>query len=187
MSGHFLPRPHKVAGGKLNIPYRRGSREDENEPISPYTCVAIHGVEEDNAKQQTRVIKDNGFDPVWDETFVFQISRPDIAILTFQVYDSYCKCKVVTSAFPVNMLREGVRWVPMWDHMLRDLENCGLLVEIRLRLSPSRLFSKSETKKNDLLTPESPPSKPSCTKVDLDAPPKDGENISLQVLGSTES
>jgi hypothetical protein len=107
-------------------------------PISPQAHVSIHGHEDDTDKKETQVIKENGFDPVWDETMEFQISHPDVAILVFQVYDNYCKAILVMGAYPVRMLREGIRWVPMWDYMLRSMDHCGLLVEIRFPETPTR-------------------------------------------------
>ena len=33
-------------------------------------------------------VADNGFNPFWDESFEFNISRPSLALLRFAVYDS---------------------------------------------------------------------------------------------------
>lgn len=137
ISGHHFPRPQKEQSQRrASVTFfgKFGSLFDDNdEPISPYAHVKIHGVECDNSKQTTQVSTSNGFDPVWDETFEFNISRPDVAIMTLQVFDHVSKAFVVAAAYPVNMLREGIRWVPMWDYRLRTLEHCGLLVEIRMR------------------------------------------------------
>uniref|UniRef100_A0A3Q4HYE1 C2 domain-containing protein n=1 Tax=Neolamprologus brichardi TaxID=32507 RepID=A0A3Q4HYE1_NEOBR len=39
------------------------------------------------SKQQTRVVHDNGFNPMWEETLVFNIQMPQIALVRFQVWD----------------------------------------------------------------------------------------------------
>lgn len=136
ISGHHLPRPQKEAAAVTtsvgSLLFGNMFDDGSTNPVSPYTHVKIHGVDADNAKQTSRVQTANGFDPVWDETFEFNISRPDVAILTLQVYDQVSKSFVVAAAYPVSMLREGIRWVPMWDYRLRTLEHCGLLVEIRI-------------------------------------------------------
>merc|ERR1711865_1145202 len=133
ISGHHLPRPQKVGGANAGdvmhqlgnmVPFG-GADTRDSDPISPYMHVKIHGVDADSTKCTTKVETGNGFDPVWDETFEFDISRPDVAILTFQVYDDVSKAFVVAAAYPASMLRVGVRWVPMWDYRLRTLEHCG--------------------------------------------------------------
>ena len=45
------------------------------------------GVKEDENTFVSRTIDDNGFNPEWDETFTFEVSRPDIAVLLFTVWD----------------------------------------------------------------------------------------------------
>jgi len=45
------------------------------------------GVKEDEKTFVSRTIDDNGFNPEWDETFTFEVSRPDIAVLLFTVWD----------------------------------------------------------------------------------------------------
>lgn len=124
ISAYFLPRP-QIRQATLTRP------SYHEEPASPYVTVRVYGVECDNAKCTTKVERHNGFDPVWDETFGFFISRPDVAILTLQVTDDNTKHLMAVAAYPVNLLRDGVRWAPMWDLKLRTLEHCGLLVEIR--------------------------------------------------------
>merc|ERR1712232_325489 len=122
LSGHFLPRD-------------AGKSDDDG--ISPFACVEMHGVKSDSAVCETAPC-DSGFEAYWDETFDFEVSQPDVAIITFQVMDSASKVCVAASAYRVSMLREGIRWVPLWDGKHHRIEHCGLLVEIRIAPSGGR-------------------------------------------------
>uniref|UniRef100_A0A3Q3IUG5 Phosphoinositide phospholipase C n=1 Tax=Monopterus albus TaxID=43700 RepID=A0A3Q3IUG5_MONAL len=55
--------------------------------IDPYVEVEITGLPVDCSKQQTRVVNDNGFNPMWEETLVFNIQMPQIALVRFHVWD----------------------------------------------------------------------------------------------------
>ncbi|XP_044525463.1 1-phosphatidylinositol 4,5-bisphosphate phosphodiesterase eta-1 [Gracilinanus agilis] len=57
------------------------------EIIDPFVEVEIIGLPVDCCKEQTRVVDDNGFNPVWEETLTFTIHMPDIALVRFLVWD----------------------------------------------------------------------------------------------------
>nr|XP_020453626.1 1-phosphatidylinositol 4,5-bisphosphate phosphodiesterase eta-2-like [Monopterus albus] len=75
ISGQQLPKPRDSVFG------HRG------EIIDPYVEVEITGLPVDCSKQQTRVVNDNGFNPMWEETLVFNIQMPQIALVRFHVWD----------------------------------------------------------------------------------------------------
>ena len=59
--------------------------QKETDIIDPYVVVSVSGVRKDVSKRfKTRTVSNNGFHPVWDETFTFPIRRPDHAILVIQ-------------------------------------------------------------------------------------------------------
>lgn len=145
LSGHHFPKPQKARTQVLRVSGSRERTSDQTSQISPFTRVSIHGLDSDCSTATSQVCVGNGFDPSWDESFHFSISRPDVAILTFQVYNDVCKSLVVAAAYPVSMLREGIRWAPMWDYRLRALEHCGLLVEIRLERTEDTAESACHT------------------------------------------
>ncbi|XP_051958035.1 1-phosphatidylinositol 4,5-bisphosphate phosphodiesterase eta-2 [Xyrauchen texanus] len=60
---------------------------DRGEIIDPFVEVEIIGLPVDCNKQQTRVVDDNGFNPVWEETLVFTLHMPQIALVRFMVWD----------------------------------------------------------------------------------------------------
>lgn len=61
MSGRQLPKPGGAAKGEI---------------IDPYVMTTVHGVPVDSKKgKSTKVIQDNGFNPVWNETNTFEVRR----------------------------------------------------------------------------------------------------------------
>ncbi|XP_064159968.1 1-phosphatidylinositol 4,5-bisphosphate phosphodiesterase eta-2-like [Anguilla rostrata] len=75
ISGQQLPKPK---GSMLG---------DRGEIIDPYVEVEIIGLPVDCCKDQTRVVDDNGFNPMWEETLVFTLHMPQIALVRFLVWD----------------------------------------------------------------------------------------------------
>ncbi|KAF3689993.1 Inactive phospholipase C-like protein 2 [Channa argus] len=75
ISGQQLPKPRDSVFG------------DRGEIIDPFVEVEIIGLSVDCSKQQTTVVDDNGFNPMWEETLVFNIQMPQITLVRFQVWD----------------------------------------------------------------------------------------------------
>ena len=53
----------------------------------PYVVVETYGVPADENRKKTKTIKDNGFNPVWNQEFEFVINCPELAIVKFLVMD----------------------------------------------------------------------------------------------------
>ncbi|XP_053566047.1 1-phosphatidylinositol 4,5-bisphosphate phosphodiesterase eta-1 [Bombina bombina] len=75
ISGQQLPKPPDSMLG------------DRGEIIDPFVEVEMIGLPVDCCKEQTRVVDDNGFNPVWEETLTFTIHMPEIALVRFLVWD----------------------------------------------------------------------------------------------------
>nr|XP_008165417.1 1-phosphatidylinositol 4,5-bisphosphate phosphodiesterase eta-2 isoform X1 [Chrysemys picta bellii] len=75
ISGQQLPKPRDSMLG------------DRGEIIDPFVEVEIIGLPVDCYKEQTRVVDDNGFNPMWEETLVFTVHMPEIALVRFLVWD----------------------------------------------------------------------------------------------------
>ncbi|XP_030641136.1 1-phosphatidylinositol 4,5-bisphosphate phosphodiesterase eta-2a [Chanos chanos] len=75
ISGQQLPKPKDSMLG------------DRGEIIDPFVEVEIIGLPVDCCKVQTRVVDDNGFNPMWEETLVFTVHMPEIALVRFLVWD----------------------------------------------------------------------------------------------------
>jgi phosphatidylinositol phospholipase C delta len=71
ISGQFLPRSHVKSS---DIP-------------DPFVRVSTHGLRCDERMEKTKVVENNGFDPVWNETFQFSIKFPQMCLLYFSVLD----------------------------------------------------------------------------------------------------
>ncbi|XP_040283331.1 1-phosphatidylinositol 4,5-bisphosphate phosphodiesterase eta-2 [Bufo bufo] len=75
ISGQQLPKPKDSMLG------------DRGEIIDPFVEVEVIGLPVDCYKEQTRVVDDNGFNPMWEETLVFTIHMPEISLIRFLVWD----------------------------------------------------------------------------------------------------
>ncbi|XP_026009710.1 1-phosphatidylinositol 4,5-bisphosphate phosphodiesterase eta-2a isoform X7 [Astatotilapia calliptera] len=75
ISGQQLPKPKDSMLG------------DRGEIIDPFVEVEIIGLPVDCCKEQTRVVDDNGFNPMWEETLVFMVHMPELALIRFLVWD----------------------------------------------------------------------------------------------------
>uniref|UniRef100_A0A3B3VC97 Phosphoinositide phospholipase C n=1 Tax=Poecilia latipinna TaxID=48699 RepID=A0A3B3VC97_9TELE len=74
ISGQQLPKPKDSMLG------------DRGEIIDPFVEVEIIGLPVDCCKEQTRVVDDN-FNPMWEETLVFTVHMPELALVRFLVWD----------------------------------------------------------------------------------------------------
>ncbi|XP_017398137.1 1-phosphatidylinositol 4,5-bisphosphate phosphodiesterase eta-2 isoform X9 [Cebus imitator] len=75
ISGQQLPKPRDSMLG------------DRGEIIDPFVEVEVIGLPVDCSREQTRVVDDNGFNPTWEETLVFTVHMPEIALVRFLVWD----------------------------------------------------------------------------------------------------
>uniref|UniRef100_A0A3B4ZX07 Phosphoinositide phospholipase C n=1 Tax=Stegastes partitus TaxID=144197 RepID=A0A3B4ZX07_9TELE len=75
ISGQQLPKPKDSMLG------------DRGEIIDPFVEVEVIGLPVDCCKEQTRVVDDNGFNPMWEETLVFTVYMPELALVRFLVWD----------------------------------------------------------------------------------------------------
>ncbi|XP_078144339.1 1-phosphatidylinositol 4,5-bisphosphate phosphodiesterase eta-2a [Centroberyx gerrardi] len=75
ISGQQLPKPKDSMLG------------DRGEIIDPFVEVEIIGLPVDCCKVQTRVVDDNGFNPMWEETLEFTLHMPELALVRFLVWD----------------------------------------------------------------------------------------------------
>ncbi|XP_013867837.1 1-phosphatidylinositol 4,5-bisphosphate phosphodiesterase eta-1 isoform X2 [Austrofundulus limnaeus] len=75
ISGQQLPKPPDSMLG------------DRGEIIDPFVEVEIIGLPVDCCKEQTRVVDDNGFNPVWEESLSFTLHMAELALVRFLVWD----------------------------------------------------------------------------------------------------
>uniref|UniRef100_T1JBA8 Phosphoinositide phospholipase C n=1 Tax=Strigamia maritima TaxID=126957 RepID=T1JBA8_STRMM len=72
ISGQYIPKPFQATSGEI---------------IDPYVVIKIKGHPEDNKIVQTEYVNNNGFNPVWNETFKFELKFPELAFVRFVIRD----------------------------------------------------------------------------------------------------
>lgn len=86
-----------------NLPKPLGSGA-KGEVIDPYVVLELHGVPADCAEQRTRTAAQNQDDPLFDETFEFQVRRVSMVYTGVSccsvdaglfVYGSLCICEFI--------------------------------------------------------------------------------------------
>eukprot|EP00004_Rigifila_ramosa_P005356 TRINITY_DN1585_c2_g1_i1.p1 TRINITY_DN1585_c2_g1~~TRINITY_DN1585_c2_g1_i1.p1 ORF type:complete len:959 (+),score=234.78 TRINITY_DN1585_c2_g1_i1:344-2878(+) len=119
VSGRQLPRQKAVRG--------------VSSVISPSVRLAVRGLEADDREFLSRTVENNGFNPLWRETFDFPLCRPDLAVLSFTVTDegSAASTMVGQYSLPVRCVRQGYRSVPLSDAQQYSIVFASLFVHVR--------------------------------------------------------
>lgn len=104
LRGVQLPKPGNRATGEI---------------IDPYVQVFVSGLGTDDTSatpSETHVVDDNGFNPVWNESFVFTVNAVELGMLTIRVRekDAIGSELVGDNCIPLQALREGLRCVPLY-------------------------------------------------------------------------
>uniref|UniRef100_A0A183DUG5 C2 domain-containing protein n=1 Tax=Gongylonema pulchrum TaxID=637853 RepID=A0A183DUG5_9BILA len=73
LSGQQLPRP-------------RGSTA-KGDSADPYVIVEVFGIPSDCAEERTKTVKNDSTNPSFDESFQFEITIPEMALIRFLVLD----------------------------------------------------------------------------------------------------
>ena len=53
----------------------------------PFVTVHIYGLKVDLAERKTKAVQDNGFNPIWNDSFKFVVNCPELAMVKFTVKD----------------------------------------------------------------------------------------------------
>jgi phosphatidylinositol phospholipase C gamma-1 len=87
--------------------------------------------------------EDNGFNPIWQKGFVFDVDCPDLALIRFAVYnvDMFGDADFLGQAtYPLLSLRTGFRSVPLKNEYSEPLELASLLIQVHFRNAKVRSF-----------------------------------------------
>lgn len=122
----------KVISGQ-NLPKPRGSAA-KGDVVEPYIYVEIHGIPADCAEQRTKTVSQSGDNPIFDESFEFQINLPELAVLRFVVLDDDFIGDEFISQYtiPFECLQPGYRHVPLQSLTGEFLPNTTLFVHIAI-------------------------------------------------------
>lgn len=134
VSGQHIPRPSGRLEGEVIDPYvkvrLRGHPDDEREED-----VNVDGQIKKKNKGKTQPVSNNGFNPVWKESFTFTSVVPDLAFLEFKVKDhskSGTDKDIGAFCCPLTMIQQGYRRVCLKDYTGKDLSPASLLVHIKI-------------------------------------------------------
>uniref|UniRef100_A0A8C0GYM3 Phosphoinositide phospholipase C n=1 Tax=Chelonoidis abingdonii TaxID=106734 RepID=A0A8C0GYM3_CHEAB len=112
------------------LPPSNLSRTNKADPL---VQIEIHGVPEDQVKQQTCVIKSNALCPRWNETFTFNVQVPELALVRFSVEE---QISLAANEFlgqytlPLLCMNKGYRHVPLFSKLGDRLDPASLFVYI---------------------------------------------------------
>ncbi|KAM6904023.1 inactive phospholipase C-like protein 2 [Lycodopsis pacificus] len=120
ISGQHLPKP-RGAGAKGDV-------------VDPYVYVEIHGIPADCAERRTRTVTQNGDNPVFDESFEFQINLPELAMVRFVVLDDdFIGDEFIGQyTIPLECLQPGYRHIPLQSLTGEELAHSKLFVHVAL-------------------------------------------------------
>uniref|UniRef100_A0A8C5QKR9 Phosphoinositide phospholipase C n=1 Tax=Leptobrachium leishanense TaxID=445787 RepID=A0A8C5QKR9_9ANUR len=122
----------KVISGQ-NFPKPKGACA-KGDVIDPYVCIEIHGIPADCAEQRTKTVQQNGDNPIFDESFEFQINLPELAMVRFMVLDDdYIGDEFIGQyTVPIECLQPGYRHVPLRSFVGDTMEYAKLFVHIAI-------------------------------------------------------
>ncbi|OCT75844.1 inactive phospholipase C-like protein 2 [Xenopus laevis] len=120
ISGQHFPKP-KGSGAKGDV-------------VDPYVYVEIHGIPADCAEQRTKTVHQNGDNPIFDESFEFQINLPELTMVRFVVLDDdYIGDEFIGQyTIPFECLQPGYRHVPLQSLTGDILPHTSLFVHVAI-------------------------------------------------------
>ncbi|KAF5903601.1 1-phosphatidylinositol 4,5-bisphosphate phosphodiesterase delta-1 isoform X1 [Clarias magur] len=114
---------------KLNI-------DKANSIVDPFVKVEVIGVPADRESAQTAYINNNGFNPMWNKNFKFNVRVPDLALVRFLVmdYDTASQNDFIGQyTLPFTSMQNGYRHIPLLTKSGDVLPSAKLFVHIMVR------------------------------------------------------
>ena len=120
ISGQQLPRP-KGASLKASS-------------IDPYVTVQCLGVPTDCAEARTRTVSNDGHNPIFDESFEFNVNVPELALIRFLVLDDdFINDDFIGQlTIPVSSLHPGFAHVRLQNMNGEIIPHANLFVKISI-------------------------------------------------------
>ncbi|KAJ8299405.1 hypothetical protein KUTeg_023465 [Tegillarca granosa] len=120
-----------ISGQHFPKPKGSGSRGDVTDP---YVTLEIFGIPADCAEERTKTVPHNGYNPIFDESFEFQINLPELALVRFAVLDDdYIGDEFIGQyTIPFECMQTGYRHVRLLSNTGDPIENCSLFVHIAI-------------------------------------------------------
>jgi len=107
--------------------------KSNGEIIDPFAVVGIHGCALDsNTKPlKTPVVKNNGYNPVWESYGEFPLRFLSLALLKIVVLNGSSSSYIAHSITPVTLLKKGFRSLPLYNAK-GMLEGSSILVHVQI-------------------------------------------------------
>lgn len=115
------------------------NRDKHKSIVDPLVRVELYGVPADNASKETHYIENNGFNPMWNERFQFNIQVPELAMVRFVVedYDSTSQNDLIGQyCLPLTSMQNGYRHIPLLTKRGDVICSAGLFVHLMLIDAP---------------------------------------------------
>ncbi|XP_054643377.1 1-phosphatidylinositol 4,5-bisphosphate phosphodiesterase delta-4-like [Dunckerocampus dactyliophorus] len=109
--------------------------QKEGSIVDPLVRVEVYGVPQDQAKDETSHINNNGFNPVWNQTLNFVIHTPDLALVRFVVedYDKTSKNDFIGQyTLPFTCIQSGYRHIHLLSRDGTAIPPSSLFVNISI-------------------------------------------------------
>ena len=120
-----------------------------------YVDIRLRGHPDDDGEEKTQAttkrVKNNGFNPVWNEAFNFDIKVPQLAFLELKIKEHTGKARSIMDltkmsmkskdkdlgifCSPLQLIQEGYRRVPLKNKSGKDLAPATLLIHIAINKS----------------------------------------------------
>uniref|UniRef100_A0A8D0KM13 Phosphoinositide phospholipase C n=1 Tax=Salvator merianae TaxID=96440 RepID=A0A8D0KM13_SALMN len=122
----------KIISGQ-NFPKPKGACA-KGDVIDPYVCLEVHGIPADCSEQRTKTVQQNSDNPIFDESFEFEINLPELAMIRFVVLDDdYIGDEFIGQcAIPLECLQTGYRHIPLRSFIGEIMEHVTLFVHIAI-------------------------------------------------------
>ncbi|XP_042300757.1 inactive phospholipase C-like protein 1 isoform X2 [Sceloporus undulatus] len=122
----------KIISGQ-NFPKPKGACA-KGDVIDPYVCLEIHGIPADCTEQRTKTVQQNSDNPIFDESFEFEINLPELAMIRFVVLDDdYIGDEFIGQcAIPLECIQPGYRHIPLRSFVGDIMEHVTLFVHIAI-------------------------------------------------------
>jgi hypothetical protein len=120
---------------KLEIEILSGQQLPQNTDIvkdisDPFVTISIFGVRDDCTECKTKTVKDNGFNPIWEEKFSFLVNCPELAFIKFTVKDEDFGKDQLIGDYTIRFqsIRQGYRHLKLRNKEMKG----GLFVCIKI-------------------------------------------------------
>ncbi|XP_068199825.1 1-phosphatidylinositol 4,5-bisphosphate phosphodiesterase delta-1a isoform X1 [Antennarius striatus] len=111
------------------------NKDKQKSIVDPLVRVELYGVQADNASKETHHIENNGFNPMWNERFQFNIHVPDLVMVRFVVedYDSTSQNDLIGQyCLPLTSVQNGYRHIPLLTKRGDVICSAGLFLHLML-------------------------------------------------------